>query len=630
MKKKKAKKTSGKTSDPVKKDDQPTAFEIAFHQAEARKTESTERKKPPSHAVAHQIKSTQNAHQERKESSANNNLITRKRSQPPKKRVYVPPPPEESKAKLVATPLESRAQGKKSSAAKATQKTDQERQNSRFGITPVADNSFSIDAGPFYSAKAKNNKKATPDKTTQKSDMQVHNGDYNSESDIVIGFDFGTSSSKLVFRDSGRRTAYAVPFGSFACAENKYLIPTAVSITDKGVVELAGGGHYCSNLKIHLMEASEKKLFDARDTGEHITASELAAAYIGLVIQEARSWFLKHTHSIYRKTHIFWNINFGIPSKSYDELKEKETFRAIVMAAWRISLIPSRVSIQEVKKCLGKARELISGFKENRKSDSDFDDMWLHPDYVNIHPEVIMEVAGYARSPLRTEGLHLLVDVGATTLDTAAFIIHSREGEDVYPLLETDVSRYGTMALHQSRIKAMQENLQHILQKKNFIDPILPVPPVDHYEVKLEKDFMQEHDSNFFSTCSKLIGEVIRSTKIRRDPNSGVWEKFLPVFICGGGGRLSLYREMIKDRGNRLAQRFKNFDGFEIKDIPMDKQLEAPDLAPGDYDRLAVAYGLSLSSDEIGEVLPKSKIPDIRKEYRKSGYEDRFIGKELC
>jgi hypothetical protein len=45
-----------------------------------------------------------------------------------------------------------------------------------------------------------------------------------------------------------------------------------------------------------------------------------------------------------------------------------------------------------------------------------------------------MEVAGYAHSPTRTKGLHLLVNVGATSMDTATFIIQSKDGENVFPL----------------------------------------------------------------------------------------------------------------------------------------------------------------------------------------------------
>ena len=127
-----------------------------------------------------------------------------------------------------------------------------------------------------------------------------------------------------------------------------------------------------------------------------------------------------------------------------------------------------------------------------------------------------------------------------------------------------------------------------------------------------------------------VIGNTIQSTKRRRDPFSGIWETELPVFICGGGGRHSLYRSMIDELGQRCAKAWNNFGGFTIREIPKPDELDAPDLSHQEYERLAVAYGLSFTSDEIGKVIPESKVNDIEKQQSKSVTEDRYISKEMC
>ena len=439
---------------------------------------------------------------------------------------------------------------------------------------------------------------------------QVQDRKYDTESDIVIGFDFGTSSSKIVIRDSGRQTAYAVPFGSLACSGNSHLIPTRIFISDDGEISLSAGDHCYSDLKARLTDNPEEEIFTATNTSISITASELVAAYMAEVIRISRSWFLQCTEVIYKTTHIFWHINLGIPSDIYDEMLGKR-FQTIVAAAWRISRIDGSIAIAEVKDILKGVRNLINT-KEKNDEPNNNETLWLHPDFVNIHPEVIMEVVGYVKSASRTSGLHLLIDVGAATLDTATFIIHRNEG-DIYPLMETKVTQHGTMVLHQRRVESLKNHLQNILQQLNTIDPTSPLPDTTHYEITMAKNIISENDDNFFEECSVEIGTVIRDTKNRRDPHSDVWNGMMPVFICGGGGRLSAYRDMITKRGTDIAKSLKDFKGFTIKEIPKSDDLDAQDMSPQDYDRLAVAYGLSFTSDEIGSILAKNKISDIHK-----------------
>ncbi len=189
---------------------------------------------------------------------------------------------------------------------------------------------------------------STPDKNSnhfQKKDQkiemvpgraQVHGEDFSKETEIVIGFDFGTSSSKIVIRDFGLRTAYAVPFGSLACSGNSYLVPTRIFINDEGDFNLSPDKYLYENLKINLMDSPKQAVFIATKTAQSITTSDLASAYMALVIRFARAWFLKKTESIYEKTDIQWHINVGIPSKNYDELEKREACQAIAMAAGRI------------------------------------------------------------------------------------------------------------------------------------------------------------------------------------------------------------------------------------------------------------------------------------------------------
>ena len=97
----------------------------------------------------------------------------------------------------------------------------------------------------------------------------------------------------------------------------------------------------------------------------------------------------------------------------------------------------------------------------------------------------------------------------------------------------------------------------------------------------------------------------------------------MPTFICGGGGRNSSYLSIIDN--------ISKINKLIIKNIPKPEQLHAPNLSQQDYDRMAVAYGLSFTIFEIGEIVPESKIQNIHKEERKKkDYSDNYISKEMC
>jgi hypothetical protein len=634
MAKKKKKKFSERPASPVKKQiHEPTAFELAFREAEAKDNE-----KPKDDKI--------NDKPLKKTSSYTPKISEKIISKPPpkplsevkqaastpaktkEKRVYIPPPSE----KFLSKKNERRQQPEKKQQKISKPSLSGKKKNLpvKLGLKCLQDETCVLDVGETRVSKEKHAVKKHRGKTPKSTgSAQVHQEKYNDESDIVIGFDFGTSSSKIVIRDSGRQTAYAVPFGSLACSGNIYLIPTNIFINEDGTLSLLNGEHSYDSLKIHLMDNPVESIFSSTNTSPPISALELATAYIALVIRNAREWFLEHTQSIYEKTHIHWHINLGLPSKNYDNLKMRKNFQSLTMAAWRISRLDNSVNIADVKNNLNEA-EIHIATEEQKVDPADFESLWLHPDFVNTHPEVIMEVVGYARSPLRTSGLHLLVDIGAATLDAASFIIHSRDGEDIFSLLETKVERYGTMALHNRRIQTLKDNLQKILIERNSIDPTSPLPVSNHYKIQAGGKDISESDVCFFHECSALIGKTIRDTKQRRDPFSRAWEKGLPVFICGGGGKLISYREMISARGTKISSGRDDFKGFDIKEIPKPDQLEAPQLPPKGYDRLAVAYGLSFTSDEIGKVIPQSKISDIHKEVKTSSIDDCFVSKDMC
>ena len=84
-----------------------------------------------------------------------------------------------------------------------------------------------------------------------------------------------------------------------------------------------------------------------------------------------------------------------------------------------------------------------------------------------------------------------------------------------------------------------------------------------------------------------------------------------------------------------------SFPGFEIKELPKPDSLEAVDIPPKEYHRIAVSYGLSFSEIDIGRILRPKDNEDIsldfqQREWRNSMYSGcdfypfRHEGKKIC
>ena len=193
-----------------------------------------------------------------------------------------------------------------------------------------------------------------------------------------------------------------------------------------------------------------------------------------------------------------------------------------------------------------------------------------------LRPEVIAEVAGYANSPLRNEGLHLLVDIGASTLDVCSFNLGPRqhEGDDRVPILTAHLELLGVEILRQKRGEGAEAEIE------------------------------------FKNNCKKVLTRTIGDLRSKRDPLSRCWNSTLPVFLCGGGSVMQVYQGVVSDAGEWLQRWVRSSDGIRQIQLPKPNSLDA-EIDDRSYHRLAVAWGLSQPSFNIGLYERPSEIDDI-------------------
>jgi len=134
------------------------------------------------------------------------------------------------------------------------------------------------------------------------------------ERDIVVGLDFGTSCTKVMLQDSALRIAYPVDFSSWGYEPNPYLVPTQLRILEDGSFSLNRGTLVAEHLKINLMENPQKEQLIplSESTPNRLTYIALVSAYIALVLQLSRGWFLTNYGKQYRDIRLVWQINAGM------------------------------------------------------------------------------------------------------------------------------------------------------------------------------------------------------------------------------------------------------------------------------------------------------------------------------
>lgn len=411
--------------------------------------------------------------------------------------------------------------------------------------------------------------------------------------DLVIGLDFGTAATKVVIRSPfmpGQR-AVAVSFGELGHSSSPYLLPTRLRLGQAGHLTLSEEvpGEWVTDLKVRLLDRAWYN-DDTSDTSDGI---KRASAYLALVLREARTRFLTAEREAYGRFDARWALNLGIPSAGYDDKAIRERFLRAARASWSLSWGNEPVTWDSVTEALRQEREPT-----------------FEPGVaIEVVPEVAAQAAGYARSTLRDPGLHLLVDVGASTFDVCGFVLHERDGQDRYELLTATVDPMGVLALHRQRLAVLRCQ-DGIDDHRAQYDPLIPVAEVlaDYHPGCSCRP--PDVDAEFSVRGTSIVMRHLIDLKRRRDPLSRRWTTGLPVFLCGGGSEMTLFRRLLKD-ADAIFHSTTTARGLLLRTLPRSENLVNDDVGDALFHRLSVAYGLSFNAPDIGGISPPHETPDV-------------------
>ncbi len=400
----------------------------------------------------------------------------------------------------------------------------------------------------------------------------------NQHKQLVCGLDFGTAFTKVVVGEE--RIRYAVPWSDRKGAIDEYLLPGAFWVDQQGECALTDNqGSQVKELKMRLLNG---------DRSEKIKVE--VCVFLALVLRRVRAYILNEQRTNYQSNYIDWLINIGLPTDNYHSESLVELYRQLVLVAWRVSAQDGPVTLKKVSQMLRVKH--VNGVMNNGELDSEA---------ISPFPEFVAQVTGYVRSPLRQPDMHLLVDIGAGTVDATVFNVHEKEGEDRFPIFAKAVKPLGTRYLVRHRINGKSAT------ETGELDTFATVPNKARFAKLLQESAgsLDQLDRSFRDQVLSQVVKILRYTKAKRYPRSRCWEKGVPMFLCGGGAKCDFYQETLSVAGSLGPYPVIN------KGLPKPDNLEAPGIDGNDYDRLAVAYGLSFDPFDIGEIIKMDEVEDI-------------------
>ncbi|WP_137126669.1 hypothetical protein [Roseomonas sp. HF4] len=398
--------------------------------------------------------------------------------------------------------------------------------------------------------------------------------------EIVLGVDFGTSSTKIAARlpyEAGS-PVYAVPVPPFAQAEeHPYLWASRLWLASDGPFSLSplpGAAVSCA-LKAGLMSNPPAPVMGT--VAARANAEEAACAFLALQVRQARGWLATERAMLMQRGRITWSYNFGFPAASLNNGGLRNRYQRCIAAALSLADQPVAVTLAATRAALA----AVVGSETEQ----------LERAQAALVPEIAAAVSGFANSTMLDDGLYAIVDVGGGTVDCCTFnLFKGRDGAARCPIFAAEVAMLGA------------EVWQGCAD-----DPTL---------------------ANYFRwDLDRRQRSVIWGTKRNRDPKSERWVQGLPVFFVGGGIRSAVHQASTGSLDAWLRRHSQDGGGVRLMRLPPPENLDHALCNATEVHRLAVAVGLSLPAVDMPEVALPDEIEDVERRRRRDD-DGRFVGKE--
>ena len=436
---------------------------------------------------------------------------------------------------------------------------------------------------------------------------------------INLGVDFGTSFTKVSFRDVGTEETSLVTFG--ARTPEGSMIPSIVIVGHDDRLSLAStstrnAGNEIRYLKMRLADVAIPASLPPTvemDLSNPEVVRALSSWFLATVVSRARAWILHQQEERIRGRTVQWSANVGVPVEHYDS-PAIEVFRKVLSVAW------AWVTENKIPTHL---QDAVTTYRYTVQS--------IEPDSSDCHaiPEIAAAVQSFLTSREAEPGIYIYFDIGGGTVDGVAFNYVNWNGERRINFYSGKVAPLGVASIA-SRLGSADAFEASIMTNK--LTPSLHeiLGPVSREVQRLVAEVVmlaKRKDGRNWQRHGIQNTARPRDTLARLDPSQ---MKPLLIFVGGGGAGSKWYQSTIlrtyKDFGHANA----GIPPYELTEVPKPADLDMAGIDAHFFRRFTVAYGLSVPFGEGPEIgLPSHfEMAPPREAWQPKGVVDYFDSKD--
>ena len=415
---------------------------------------------------------------------------------------------------------------------------------------------------------------------------------------IVVGIDYGTRFTKVLFRDNNQVEGKAYVVTSSAFPDG--LFPSLLSLEGESLRPFHPGGEVVAYLKmiaayvVSTYETNPSKSLETAEIKIPDGLLKLRGSYcdldlVGLCLSYYFGCLLAETHRCIEerlKPEIGDVVLYqlAVPTTLTLQNKEMEKLFWICLVNGRALFkrygdrILDGLPLSEIYETI--ETDVFLKYEEIKES---------HKHACVTYPETVAAVAGFFYSKNSSEGIFITTDVGAGTVDLNIFRRNRLNDQNQEP----------TLAYYSTQVAPL--GVQRLSDEFKYVNP-------------LAVDLLKEE---LYKEIRKLIVQARR-----KQPNHGEAGDLrrtydgARIFLFGGGKRNPVYRETLLEGLD--SQLEKNFDygGVnkpDVLDLPDYREIERP--SPHvDSGRYAVAFGLTNNPLNLHKIILPDELGDISRE----------------
>ena len=440
---------------------------------------------------------------------------------------------------------------------------------------------------------------------------------------INLGIDFGTSFTKVCFRDLGSEVSGTVATGK---GGKEALVSSIVAIGSDGRLFLGDSvsgkqpAVIVPYLKMRLAGApidESLPAFEGIDLNKAESVRALAAWFLASVIQRSQQWLAVHEADRLKNRIPVWSANVGVPVEHYDS-QALATFEEVLGVAWLW------VKDDQVPKMVQQALSSY-GFTQPR----------LVTEVTDFHavPEIAAAVQSFVMSREAVPGIYVYFDVGGGTVDGVAFNFLNFRGERSINFYSGKVEPLGVSAIGTALAEGATGEIDAVAL------------------VKLLKSCAPSTLAEFVQRIRRLVGYVIMTARQKDGRNwqenafqSADYErKFigrlsasrmrpLVVFMGGGGSNSDWYRQSIESTYRAFQHHNAGVPPYKLVEVPRPKDFILPKGSADEFVRFAISYGLSFPFGEGPDIGLPSQFGEAEKprQWKPPGAVDYADSKDYC